>query len=57
MPDGLVGLAAVWAQTGNRRWLSFDVVLGRRLLEVQHVQAGEVQDIDGMAATSGQSRY
>lgn len=47
MLHGFLGSAAVGAQSRDDRGFCLDVVVGVRFLEVQHRQAGEVQNVDG----------
>jgi hypothetical protein len=48
----VVRSTAVWAQPGYCGRFSLDVVLGIRLLEVQHFEAGQIQDVDWHQANS-----
>ena len=47
MLNGFVRPATVRAQPGNDNRLGTNMVFGVGFLEIQHIQAGKIQDIDG----------
>ena len=52
MLDGVVRSAAVRAQSGYCGRLSLDVVLRLGFLKICHMQAWQIQDVDGHRANS-----